>query len=161
MFINCVSFIHLIVVTYLLRNKQFKGSLTRNFRSQFFFHESVYPNPPSIPLGPFWIFFENSRRYSRINVYHRCQRYRQKDVQRCQWDRWKIYRRCQRHRRLVLVTDFQWSPVSLIPGINLLLTPVTNYRRWQRHRRKIFRRWQEQGRHGGGELPRIGESCRG
>ncbi len=27
-----------------------------------FFHESVSPGPPSIPLGPFWIFFENTRR---------------------------------------------------------------------------------------------------
>ncbi len=39
-------------------------------------------------------FFENSRRYSRMNVYHRC----------------------QRHQRLILVTDSQWSPVSLIPA---------------------------------------------
>ncbi len=33
-----------------------KGSLTRDFRSQFFFHESVSLGPLSIPLGPFQIF---------------------------------------------------------------------------------------------------------
>jgi hypothetical protein len=33
-----------------------KGSLTRDFRAQVFFHESVSPRPISIPLGPFWIF---------------------------------------------------------------------------------------------------------
>ncbi len=33
-----------------------KGSLTRDFRSQFFSHDSVPPRPASSPLGPFWIF---------------------------------------------------------------------------------------------------------
>ncbi len=33
-----------------------KESLTRDFRLQVFFHESVSPRPPSIPLEPFWIF---------------------------------------------------------------------------------------------------------
>jgi hypothetical protein len=38
----------------VFRNKiVFKGSLTGDFRSQFFFHESVSPRPPSILLGPF------------------------------------------------------------------------------------------------------------
>ncbi len=32
-----------------------KGSLTRDFRLQVFFHESVSLRPPSIPLEPFWI----------------------------------------------------------------------------------------------------------
>ena len=52
-------------------------------------------------LGAVSNFFENSRRYSRMNFYHRC----------------------QRHQGLILVTDFQWSPVSLITEINL--SPVT------------------------------------
>ncbi len=34
----------------------FKGSLTRDFRHQIFFHKSVSPRPLSIPLGPFRIF---------------------------------------------------------------------------------------------------------
>ncbi len=60
----------------------------------------------------------------------------------------------------VIDIDDQLSAVTMTPAINLSLvttTPVNNYRRWQRHRREIYCRWQEQGRHGGGELPRIGE----
>ncbi len=37
----------------------------------WFFYESVSPKPLSIPLGPFQIFFENSRRYSQLKVDHR------------------------------------------------------------------------------------------
>ncbi len=48
-----------------------KGSLTRDIRLHVFFMNQCPPGPPSIPLEP--NFFENSRRYSRINVYHRCQ----------------------------------------------------------------------------------------
>ncbi len=33
-----------------------KGSLTRDFRLQVFFHKSVSPGPLSIPLGSFRIF---------------------------------------------------------------------------------------------------------
>ncbi len=33
-----------------------KGSLTRDFQYQIFFHKSVSPRPLSIPLGPFRIF---------------------------------------------------------------------------------------------------------
>ncbi len=51
-----------------------KGSRTRDFLLQVFFHESVSPGLMSIPLGPVQNFFENSRRYFRKNVYHRCQR---------------------------------------------------------------------------------------
>ncbi len=42
----------------------------------WFFYVSVFPQPQSIPLGPFRIFFENSRRYSQVKVHHRCQRHR-------------------------------------------------------------------------------------
>ncbi len=58
----------------------------------------------SIPLGPFQIFSKNTRRYSWMNGYHG-------------------------HRGLILVTDFPWSPVSLIPAINLspaTTTPAIN-----------------------------------
>jgi hypothetical protein len=48
-----------------------RDSVTRFFASGFF-HESVSPNPLSIPLGPFRSFFENSRRYSQLKVDHRC-----------------------------------------------------------------------------------------
>ncbi len=37
--------------------------MPRDFRLQVFFHESVSPKLPSIRLGPFQIFLENSRRY--------------------------------------------------------------------------------------------------
>ncbi len=58
------SFLHfymwLFAVSYnlpfFIPNIYFKGSLTRGFRLQGFFHESVFPRPPSIPLEPFWIF---------------------------------------------------------------------------------------------------------
>ncbi len=45
-----------------------KGSLTWDFRHEIFFHKSVSPGPLSIPLGPFQILFENSRRYLQMNV---------------------------------------------------------------------------------------------
>jgi hypothetical protein len=96
-----------------------KGVWHEIFDLSFFSWISV-PQAHKYSTGAVLNFFENSRRYSRINVYHRCQRHRRKAAQRC-----------QRHRRLILVTVFQWSPVSLIPGINLL--PVSRTRtpwRW-------------------------------
>jgi hypothetical protein len=53
---------------------RFKGSLTRDFRLQVF----VINQCPSAPEYPIWTisnFFENSWRYSRMNVYQRCQRH--------------------------------------------------------------------------------------
>ncbi len=35
---------------------QFKGTVSRDFFTSGFFHESVSPQPQSIPLGPFQIF---------------------------------------------------------------------------------------------------------
>jgi hypothetical protein len=52
-----------------------RDSVTRFFAAGFF-HESVYPQPQSIPKGPFRIFFENLRRYSQVKVHHRYQRHR-------------------------------------------------------------------------------------
>ena len=34
----------------------FKGTVSRDIRPSGFFHESVFPQPQSIPLGPFQIF---------------------------------------------------------------------------------------------------------
>ncbi len=45
----------------------YRDSVTRFFASGFL-HESVSPQPQSIPLGPFRVFFENSRRYSQVKV---------------------------------------------------------------------------------------------
>ncbi len=50
--------------------------LKRQFHEIFcfwFFNESVPPQPQSIPLRPFQIFFKNSRRYSQFKVHHRYQ----------------------------------------------------------------------------------------
>ncbi len=44
-----------------------RDSVTRFFASGFF-HESVSPKTLIISLGPFRIFFENSRRYSQLKV---------------------------------------------------------------------------------------------
>jgi hypothetical protein len=49
--------------------KLVKGSLTRDFRSHFFFMNQCPPGP-KYSNGAVLNFFENSRRYSRINVYH-------------------------------------------------------------------------------------------
>ncbi len=69
-----------------------------------FFSCIIFPGPPSIPMGPFRIFFANSRRYSQMNVYHRCQRH---------W-RWVVHR-CQRHRRQFIAGDNDTSK-KLIAG---------------------------------------------
>ncbi len=49
------------------------GSL--RFSALSFFHESAFPGPLSIPLGPFQFFVANSRRYSQMNVYQWCQQH--------------------------------------------------------------------------------------
>ncbi len=53
------------------------------FSISVFFHDSVSPKSLSIPLGLFWIFFKNLRKYSQLKVHHWC----------C-WHWWQIYRRC-------------------------------------------------------------------
>ncbi len=83
-----------------------KGVWHEIFDLRFFSWISV-PQAHKYSIGAVLNFFENSRRYSRINVYHRC----------------------QRHRRLILATDFQWSPVSLTPLNSfspVTTTPVIN-----------------------------------
>jgi hypothetical protein len=118
-----------------------KGSLTRDFRLQVFFHESVSPRPPSIPLEPFWIFSKirgDIRELMFITGVNntgdklilaglsnrRCHWHRRKIYRWCRWHhsektkKPKIYRRCQRHRR------------KIVHGC-------------QRHRWYIFRRCQQ------------------
>ncbi len=55
---------------YLLLSHKIKGSLTR-FINQC-------PRAPEYPIRTISNFFENSRRYSRMNVYRRCQRHQRK-----------------------------------------------------------------------------------
>jgi hypothetical protein len=70
----------------------------------WFFSWISFPQPQSIPLGPFQIFFKNSQRYSQVKVHHRYhQHWRQ------------ICLRYQRHQRQI------FPPVSLV-----LLIPVAN-----------------------------------
>ncbi len=83
-------------------NEGYKSSLTR-FSTSGFFMNQVPPNP--------WVFhwgcFVFLQRYSRMNVYHRCRRHR----------RWAVHR-SKTPAILVIVTDFQWSPVSFTPVEN-------------------------------------------
>ncbi len=72
----------------------FKWSLTPDFELRFFSWISV-PQAHKYYNGAVLNFFENSRRYSRINVYCRCKQHRRKAFQRCQRHRRKIYRRCR------------------------------------------------------------------
>ncbi len=94
-------------------------------------------------------FFENSQRYSRINVYHRCQRHQR-----------KVVKQCQRHRRKInpchgfsVWGAFQWQyrrpwPTSaagdsLAESTELCRQFIAGgkiYRRWRWPRRTIYRR---------------------
>ncbi len=92
-----------------------KGQCHEFFASGFF-HESVSPQPQSIPLG--WVFCENSRRYSQVKVHP--------------WYRW--------HQWQILPPV---SLVLLIPVENLLpvsTTPVANCHWYQWHWRQICHR---------------------
>ncbi len=98
-----------------------KGTVSRDFFASGSFHESVSPQPQSIPLRPFQIFVENSLRYTQLKVCHRWHRWQmekifnQKNFNNFVWSqhRWQICHRCQQHKR-------NWwqnlPPVSLIPG---------------------------------------------
>ncbi len=93
--------------------QEFKGSLTRDFRLEVFFMISV-PRAHEYSLGAVSNYFENSRRYSRMTVYHRSTT----PAISCS--------PVQQHWRLVLVTNFQWSPVTTTPAINLLQVTTTS-----------------------------------
>ncbi len=87
-------FIHGLSVSTLACN--LKGSLTRDFRLKvFFLHEPVFP--PSVLIGPFWIFYENSR-----------------DICNCNF----VFITCNKLFTCVNNTDGGiLSPVSLLPAI--------------------------------------------
>ncbi len=105
------------------------------FDFKFFSWISVL-QAPKYSIGAFLNFFKNLQRYSRITVYHRCQRHRWYAVQRCQRHRWKFYRRCRWYR---------WT-IYISPGVVDTVQKKTKkpkiYRRCQRHRQKIVHRCQ-------------------
>ncbi len=72
-----LSLIWLLQVTKIPISLQnlLKGVWHEIFGFRFFSWISV-PQAPKYSIGAILNFFENSRRYSRINVYHRCQRHR-------------------------------------------------------------------------------------
>ncbi len=74
-------------------NDVLKGVWHEIFDLSFFSWISV-PLAHKYSNGTVLNFFENTRRYTQINVYHRCQWHRRKAVQRCQRHWQKIYRRC-------------------------------------------------------------------
>jgi hypothetical protein len=70
-----------VLMTYLMKIcnviEVIKGSLTQDFRLQVLLEISV-PRAPEYPIRTISKFSENSRRYSRMNVYQQCQRHRRK-----------------------------------------------------------------------------------
>ncbi len=55
------------------------------------------PTLMSIPLGPFWIYFENSGRYLQLMVHHRCR-----------WHRWQM----EKIFKLKNFNYFVWTPLG-------------------------------------------------
>jgi hypothetical protein len=68
-------------------NLQLKGTVSRDFLLLVFLWIS-FPPAPEHPIRTVSNFFENSRRYSQVQMHHRYQRH---------W--WQICQRSQRHRR--------------------------------------------------------------
>ncbi len=66
-----------------------KGTVSRDFLLLVFLWIS-FPPAPEYPIRTVSNFFENSRRYLRVKVHHRCQRHRWQICHRCQWHRWQI-----------------------------------------------------------------------
>ncbi len=143
----------------LVASGPLKESDTR-FSTSGFFHESVSPRPPSIPLEPFWIFSKirgDIRELMFINdtgdkVFSGVNDTSEKFIA-------GVINLCHGFSVIAGVVDTGEQFIAgdndsgdkFIAGDNDTgekLSPVTC-------------RWQEQGRHGGGELPRIGESWRG
>jgi hypothetical protein len=56
-------------------HSKLKGSLTRDFRLHAFFMTS-FPQAPEYPVEAIPNVYENSRRYSKVKVGHRCQQHR-------------------------------------------------------------------------------------
>ncbi len=138
-----------------------KGTVSEIFCFWFFSSISFPLKPQSIPFGPFWIFCENSRRYSQIKVDHRCR-----------WHRWQMKKifnpksfnnfvgtlldsRGYTYIHFCLQVHFKVSaawyyshclpPVSLTPVANLptvALIPAANCHRRRWHRQQICRRYR-------------------
>ncbi len=60
------------------QREQLKGTVSRDFCLWFFLWIS-YPPAPEYPIRTVSNFFQNSRRYSQLEVYHRCR-----------WHRWQM-----------------------------------------------------------------------
>ncbi len=97
----------------------------------WFFSWISFPQAPEYTITAVSNFFENSRRYSQLKVYHRCQRHRWQICHRCQRHRRQNCRRFQRHRwqilppasLVLLIQVANLPPVSTIPAANL---PMAN-----------------------------------
>ncbi len=138
----------------------------------WFFSWISFSQPPEYTIRAVSIFFENLRRYSQLQVEHRCQRHRWQICHRCQRHRRRNCARYQRHRRqnfhryqrhrrqilppvsLVLFIPATNLPlVSTRPAANLPLVstrPAANCHRYQQHWRQICHwcqrhRWQTMG----------------
>ncbi len=104
-----------------------KGTVSRDFLLCIF-HESVSPQPQSIPLRPFQIFLKicGDIRKSRCTTMHQYQQHRWQNCLRYQQHRQQICHRYQRHRR------------QIIPLVSLaVLILVANCHRYQRYWRQI------------------------
>ncbi len=84
-----------------------KGQYYEIFASVFF-HESISPQPQSIPLGPFRIFCENSWRYSQVKVHH-----------------WYEQLRSQILPPVSLVLPVSTIPAAHLPPVSM--TPVVHF----------------------------------
>ncbi len=105
-----------------------------------FFSWITFPQAPDNNIRIISNCFENSRRYSQVNVHHRCQRHQ-----------WQICHRKQQHQGQILppVPLVLWTPVANLLPVSTILaanlppvstTPVANCHRYQRHRRQICHR---------------------
>ncbi len=72
------------------------GTVSRDFRLLVFFMNQ-FPHASNYNITAISNFFENSRRYSRLKVHHRCQRYR--------WQMEKIF-------KLKNFNNFVWAPLG-------------------------------------------------
>ena len=105
-----------------------KGIVSRDFLLQVF-SWFIFPQDPENNIRVIQNFFENSQRYSQVNVHHRYQRHR-----------WQIF---PPFSLALMIPVAILPPVSTIPAANLppvSTTSVANCRRYQRHRQQICHR---------------------
>ncbi len=126
----------------------------------WFFSWISFPQATEYTSTAFSIFFENSRRYLRLKVHHRCQRqrqmekiFKQKNFNNLVWA--PLGSRVTTYINFCLQVHFKVSaawycshylpPVSTTPAANLLLVSlipvaICHRRRW--HRQQICRRYR-------------------